>query len=101
MDWNMMGSFLPIERKDKKQMEARKKIWFLFDEDGSGYVEFEEALFGLKSYFQNEAIIEEARPAILKAYNFAKDYLPAKKPKKNKLLSTNRRRAAASRLTNS
>ena len=63
-----MGSFIPIDKKDKKQIEARKKIWFLFDIDKSGFVEFKEALNGLKIYFQNENIIEECKPAIKKAY---------------------------------
>lgn len=88
-----MASFLPIEKKDKVQIEARKKIWYLFDEDGNGSVEFSEAVFGLRSYFKNETIIKEAEAAILKAFNFAKDYLPVNNGKKTNI-SLKRRKAA-------
>lgn len=54
-------------------------MWAMFDEDLSNMIELDEVAYGLSTYFQNEGLIDEARPAIIKAFDFAKDYIPAKK----------------------
>ena len=48
-------------------------MWNNMDINGDGHIVYEEAEESLKAFFHGDAIVE-ARPAIKRAFDFAKDY---------------------------
>lgn len=65
-------------------MAARQKLWHDFDSSASGFISLSEAVGALQS-FMGEAAIEKAKPAIARAFDFAKDFVKVagKKAKKS------------------
>ena len=58
-------------------------MWKNMDGNGDGHVQYEEAEDSLKEFFHGDTIIQ-ARPAIRRAFDFAKDFIVnGKKGKKH------------------
>lgn len=78
VDWAEIAKCLPTSKTDKEQIKARNKMWTGFDNNGNGYVSLAETEKGLRDVVKNEALLE-AKPAIMRAFQFAKNAVPAKK----------------------
>jgi hypothetical protein len=77
-----MAKFLPTSREDKPQIAARQRMWKNMDRNGDGQVQYKEAEDSLKEFFHGDTIMQ-ARPAIRRAFDFAKDFIKdGKKGKK-------------------
>ena len=74
VDWNEVAKFLPTSKTDKKQIAARQKLWHDFDTSGSGCISLGEAVAALESIVKSDAM-EKARPAVTRAFDFAKDFV--------------------------
>lgn len=78
VDWGEIARLLPISKTDPEQIKARSKLWRGFDNNGNGYVSLAETQKGLRDVIKSEALLE-AKPAIMRAFQFAKDSVPGKK----------------------
>lgn len=58
-------------------------MWKKMDENGDGHVQYKEAEESLREFFHSDAILQ-AKPAIRRAFDFAKDYIKGSSHKKAK-----------------
>jgi len=75
IDWESIGAKLPYERS-QEAFQERNKLFDQMDPNGNGYLSLAEVDNGLQDILQIKEIFD-AKPAILRAFQAAKNYLPA------------------------
>lgn len=74
INWEEIGAKLPYERTPEAY-EQRTKLFDLMDPNGNGYLSLAEVDKGLRDILQIDEIFD-AKPAIMRAFQAAKNYLP-------------------------
>lgn len=76
VDWTAINAKLPT---GKDQKELRKAMFHNFDPNGNGILSLAEVDLGIRTVL-NIPEIFDAKPAILRAFQIAKDSKPSKRP---------------------
>eukprot|EP01028_Stygiella_incarcerata_P013048 TRINITY_DN81097_c0_g1_i1.p1 TRINITY_DN81097_c0_g1~~TRINITY_DN81097_c0_g1_i1.p1 ORF type:complete len:182 (-),score=59.40 TRINITY_DN81097_c0_g1_i1:109-654(-) len=76
IDWEAMKKALPYARTPKEKAR-RKEMFQLFDPNGNGYLSLAEVSKGIRDILQCDDVFD-CKPAIIRAFNAAKDVAPAK-----------------------
>lgn len=71
-----MALKLPTSKTDEAHIKLRKQYWKDFD-NGNGYISLAEAEKGIRDYVKIDNL-NESKPAIMRAFQFAKNALPGK-----------------------
>lgn len=69
---------MPTDKNDPDEKKQRAKLWKGFDNNGNKYCSLAECQKGLRDVLHSEALFE-AKPAIMRAFQFAKNAIPGKK----------------------
>lgn len=77
VDWELMAKLLPTSQTDPEAILRRKQLWKSFDGNNNGHLSLAEVQMGISSLFKGEAIAT-AKPAMMRAFQFAKAYQPGK-----------------------
>ena len=77
INWDEISAKLPCKKKDPEEKQARLKIWNAMDNNGNGYLSLAEIDKGVRDVLQCDDMFD-AKPAIMRAFQFAKDFCPAK-----------------------
>ena len=77
-----MSAKLPTSKKDPEHLKARKKLWRGMDFNGNGLCSLAEIDKGIRDSIGITELFD-AKPAIIRAFNFAKDYCPGKPGQKH------------------
>lgn len=77
IDWDMIAQKMPTSKTDPVQIKRRAELWKYFDNNGNGYASLAETQKGIRDGLQLDDLFE-AKPAIIRAFNFAKDAIPGK-----------------------
>jgi Ca2+-binding EF-hand superfamily protein len=77
VDWADMARRLPTNKNDPAQKKMRAEYWRGFDNNGNGYISLAETEKGIRDVIKLDSMFD-AKPAIIRAFNFAKDALPGK-----------------------
>jgi Ca2+-binding EF-hand superfamily protein len=75
IDWNHIAEELPYERTPEAK-EKRKKLFSLFDPNGNGYLSLAEVDKGIRDILRVDDLFH-AKPAIMRAFQAAKNAAPA------------------------
>jgi hypothetical protein len=54
-------------------------MWRNFDVNGNGYLSLAETQKGIRDVLKSDHLFD-SKPAIMRAFQYAKDYVPSKKP---------------------
>ena len=81
IDWGYIASQLPVKKNDHVDKQKRLKLWNSIDMNGNGYLSLAEIDKGIKATIKSNALFD-AKPAIMRAFQHAKDYCPAKNKNK-------------------
>lgn len=77
VDWSAIAAKLPTSKTDPAQIKRRAELWKGFDNNGNGYASLAETEKGVRDALKIDAIFE-AKPAIMRAFQFARNASPAK-----------------------
>ena len=77
IDWDELARKMPTSKTDPVQIKRRAELWKYFDNNGNGYASLAETQKGIRDGLQLQDLFE-AKPAIIRAFNFAKDAVPGK-----------------------
>jgi hypothetical protein len=77
IDWADMARRLPTSKSDPNQIKMRSEYWKGFDNNGNGYISLAETEKGIRDVIKLENLFD-AKPAIIRAFNFSKNALPGK-----------------------
>jgi hypothetical protein len=77
IDWEDMARRLPSSKTDPAQIKLRAEYWKGFDNNGNGYVSLAETEKGVHDVIKIKNLFD-AKPAIMRAFQFAKNALPGK-----------------------
>ena len=72
-----MARRLPTSKTDPNQIKMRQEYWKVFDNNGNGYCSLAETEKGIRDVVRLDNLFD-AKPAIIRAFNFAKDSIPGK-----------------------
>ena len=72
-----MARRLPTSKTDPNQIKMRQEYWKGFDNNGNGYCSLAETEKGIRDVVRLDNLFD-AKPAIIRAFNFAKDSIPGK-----------------------
>jgi len=75
IDWVQVNNRLPYKR-NQEQKEKRKELWSSIDINGNGYVSLAEITKGVRDVL-NIGDLFDCRPAINRAFHFARDVHPS------------------------
>lgn len=73
VNWADVAKQLPTSKTDDDEKQQRAALWTIFDANGNGYVSLAEADKGIRDGIDNKELFK-AKPAILRAFQFAKNY---------------------------
>jgi hypothetical protein len=68
---------MPTSKTNPEHIKARKKLWSTMDMNGNGLCSLAEIDKGIRDGIGISDLFD-AKPAIIRAFNFAKDYCPGK-----------------------
>ena len=77
IDWNEIAKKMPTSKTDPADKKRRAELWKYFDNNGNGYASLAECDKGIRDGLKLDDLFE-AKAAILRAFNFAKDAVPGK-----------------------
>jgi Ca2+-binding EF-hand superfamily protein len=77
INWEEIAQKMPTSKTDPVQIKRRAELWKYFDNNGNGYASLAETQKGIRDGLQLEDLFE-AKAAVIKAFNFAKDAVPGK-----------------------
>ena len=77
VNWEEISAKLPCKKKDPEEKAQRKKIWSQMDNNGNGYCSLAEIDKGIRDVLQCDELFD-AKPAIMRAFQYAKDFCPGK-----------------------
>lgn len=77
VDWDEIATKMPTSKTDPVAIKRRNELWKYFDNNGNGYASLAETQKGIRDGLQLQDLYE-AKPAIIRAFNFAKDAVPGK-----------------------
>lgn len=77
INWEELAQKMPTDKKDPAQIKRRNELWRYFDNNGNGYASLAETEKGIRDGLKVDQIFE-CKPAILRAFNFAKNAVPGK-----------------------
>ena len=74
INWAEINQKLPTSKEEKPQ---RIQLWNRMDVNGNGYLSLAEVDKGLRDVLVSDQLFD-AKPAIMRAFQHAKDYSPSK-----------------------
>lgn len=74
INWAEINQKLPTAKDEKPQ---RIQLWSRFDVNGNGYLSLAEVDKGIRDILNCDQLFD-AKPAIMRAFQYAKDYSPMK-----------------------
>ena len=67
IDWNALAAKLPCKKKDEKEKKQRKTMFDEFDQNGNGFLSFNEVYTNIKKVLSCENLFD-AKPAVMRAF---------------------------------
>jgi len=78
IDWTEINKLLPTKKGDKEQFQARKVLFRRMDPNGNGILSLAELDKAMRDVLAIDHLFD-AKPAIMRAYQLAKDKCPSKR----------------------
>jgi len=78
IDWPAITAKLPTDKSDPEQKAKRKELFSGFDPNGNGVLSLAEVEKGIRDVLRLDDVFD-AKPAIIRAYQIAKDVTKSKR----------------------
>ena len=78
IDWTEINKKLPTKKGDKEQFQARKALFRRMDPNGNGILSLAELDKAMRDVLAIDHLFD-AKPAIMRAYQAARDKVPSKR----------------------
>ena len=77
IDWGAIAAKLPVKKHDIDHIKARQKLWKSMDINNNGFLSLAEVDKGIRDALKIDNFFN-TKPVIMRAFEFAKSYCPAK-----------------------